>query len=69
MSMINLLYPKLPVRQMLHEFFHCQIVGLRIIAITVDASLDYFDVTSGQEWFTPSLQKLVWEIGDQEISQ
>lgn len=54
---------------MLHEFFHRQIVGLRIIAITVDAGLDYFDVTSGQEWFTPSLQKLVWEIGDQEISQ
>lgn len=54
---------------MFQDFFHCQIVGLRIIAITVDASLDYFDFICGQEWFTSSLQKLVWEIGDNEISQ
>lgn len=65
---INLLYPEFPIRQMCPEFRHRQIVGLGIVAITVDTGLDYLDVVCGQEWLA-AFQKLVREIGDKEISQ
>lgn len=53
---------------MFPEFHHRQLVGLGIVTITVDAGLDYFDVACGQEWLAV-LQKLVWEIGDKQVSQ
>lgn len=59
--------PELKVFEMLDEFCASDRIGSGVVAVAVDACLDYVDVTGSEEGAVVPLQDLVGEIDDGKI--